>query len=351
MFKKLHSIRYTFVGSHIKAVLFSTIFTLTLLLFIFVAGEPTWLTSTAIFVSLSSAFVIGIVVSVYISFQVSGHMKGRIEALSVYISTISNGKYGAKLLLNDEHDEISRLSDDLNSLAKKMQSQVKSLQRLADEKSDFADAAHKAATMEERQRLARDLHDAVSQQLFALSMMSQATLKVFDRDPKRAKEQLEEITQMSLQAQTEMRALLLHLRPVHLSGESLTNGILALIEELKQKCQIDFKIEMEEVDGVSKATEDHLFRMIQESLSNILRHADATEVKLYIRNKPSELFLHISDNGNGFDLSEDKKTSYGLKTMQERCEEIGGTFAIRSKKGEGTHIDIRIPITGGENDG
>ena len=272
-------------------------------------------------------------------------MKDRLDYLSVLIAQLARGNFTSRVYDNDD-DEIARIGTELNELGEKMQRQVKSLKRMADEKSEYAKSAHVAATIEERQRLARDLHDAVSQQLFALTMMSQATIRMFDKNPDQARVQMEEISSTALQAQTEMRALLLHLRPVHLSGEPLVSGIHNLIDELKQKCQIDFQITMEEIEELSETTEEHLFRIIQESLSNTLRHANATQVTVELTKRNQELFLHIADNGDGFDLESDqqKKTSYGLKTMKERCEEIGGTFTVRSKQGEGTHLDIRIPL-------
>src|SRR5690606_19646670 len=112
--------------------------------------------------------------------------------------------------------------------------------------------------------------------------------------------------------QTEMRALLLHLRPVHLSGESLHKGIEQLVQELQLRSSIEFQIGVEEALNLSETIEEHVFRIIQEAFSNILRHADATVVQLTIRKRRDELFVHIRDNGKGFDLTKDqeKKTSY-----------------------------------------
>ncbi|MEK3989140.1 ATP-binding protein [Robertmurraya sp. FSL R5-0851] len=89
-----------------------------------------------------------------------------------------------------------------------------------------------------------------------------------------------------------------------------------------------------------------MFRIIQEALSNILKHAEATKITITLTEKESYIYLFISDNGKGFDPEVVRMTSYGMKTMRERCEEIGGIFTIRSKKKEGTYIDIRIPVTG-----
>lgn len=287
--------------------------------------------------------------SFYTGFKSAGnHLKNTLDSLSILITQFSNGNYQSSVQFPEGAaggDELLRIGNELNELGGKLQNQVKSLQRMADEKADFAKSAHKAAVIEERQRIARDLHDAVSQQLFALTMMSEASIKQLEKNPILAKEQMKEVAAAALQAQTEMRALLLHLRPVHLSGDSLATGIHKLINELKQKSQIHFQLNISEELQLSNTIEEHVFRIIQESLSNILRHANASEVRLLISKKSKELFVHIQDNGKGFEVAKnnDRKTSYGLKTMRERSEELGGTFIIRSNPDEGTYIDIRIP--------
>ncbi|GAA0471300.1 sensor histidine kinase [Alkalibacillus silvisoli] len=344
MVKRLQGIRYQFMRAHMQVIYFSLLMITLVLFFTYSVIQPGWLTIESIFLALVTMAIIMTPVGLYVMFRKGGELKGRLHSFSLYISTLSEGKYGAKLVMRDSQDEFDTLGDELNDLGSKLRGQVKSLERLAEEKSEYAKQAHVAATVEERQRLARDLHDAVSQQLFALSMMSQATAKIIDEKPDQAKEHIEEISQMAIQAQNEMRALLLHLRPVHLSGESLQEGITRLIEELKQRCHVDFLVEVEPLLELSQSKEEHIFRMVQEALSNTLRHANASNIELRIQEK-DRIYIYISDDGDGFDIEQqmNAKASYGLNSMKERCEEVGGTFKIKSKQGEGTYIDIRIP--------
>lgn len=345
MGKRFASLRYIFIRSHLYSLFLTVILLLSILLSIHVLFDPEWLNVPSIFVFLGLYTVISFIISIYTGFKAAGDsLKTRIDALSVLITQFSNGNYQSTVRFFED-DELTRIGNELNDLGSKLQSQVKSLQRMADEKSEFAKSAHRAAVIEERQRIARDLHDAVSQQLFALTMMSEAAIKQFDKAPEVAKKQIVEVAAAALQAQTEMRALLLHLRPVHLSGDSLAEGVHKLIDELRQRSSLKFNVSIEKDLHLSDAIEDHAFRIIQESLSNILRHAQATEVALQISKKSEELFLHIRDDGKGFEMDKDqpRKTSYGLRTMRERSEELGGTFKIRSIKNEGTYIDIRIP--------
>ncbi|APC47448.1 sensor histidine kinase [Virgibacillus halodenitrificans] len=344
MINRFSSIRYSYIRSHLYGLFLTSITLLSLLLSIYVIFEPAWLTAPGIFLFISLYIVIGTILSLYAGFKSSGDMKERLEYLSVLITRFANGSYTSRVYFNEE-DELARIGNEMNELGEKLQNQVKALRQRADEKAEFAKSAHKAAVIEERQRLARDLHDAVSQQLFALTMMAEAAVKQMDRDSNLAKEQMVEVTKAALQSQAEMRALLLHLRPIHLSGDTLSTGIQKLVDELKQKSTIAFKLNIPSDLQLADTIEEHVFRIIQESLSNILRHANASEVEISLSKPTSELFVHIRDDGEGFDSTQDmeRKTSYGLKTMKERSEELGGTFTIRSNTGEGTYIDIRIP--------
>jgi two-component system, NarL family, sensor histidine kinase LiaS len=344
MLKKLNSIRYSYIKTNLRTLFLNAILLLGILLSIYVLLEPMWLSVQAIFTFFLLYLLLHFITSVVIGFQDSKEIKDRMDYMSLFITMVANGNYQAKIVDNS-NDEIARIGKDLNELTDKMHTQVKSLQRLADEKAELAEGAHRAAAIEERQRLARDLHDAVSQQLFALTMMSKAGMKLFDKDSEAAKDKFTEVSQIAQQAQTEMRALLLHLRPVHLSGDSLSSGVRKLVDELKQRTQLIFHIQIEETMELSKSVEEHLFRIIQEALSNTLRHAEASEVTVELLTRGMDVAVTIQDNGKGFDTTamQQRKTSFGLKSMQERCEELGGTFMLRASVGVGTQIGLRIP--------
>jgi len=216
--------------------------------------------------------------------------------------------------------------------------QRKSLQRLSNERAEANDKVIQERIIAERQRLARELHDSVSQQLFAASMLLSA-LTESDENAKSLK-QVEKIVQ---QAQLEMRALLLHLRPVALHNKTLAQGLEELIIELQQKVYFHIEYELEEM-SLTKAEEDHLFRIAQEALSNTLRHSKATEVELLLVARDDLAILRIQDNGLGFDIEADKSTSYGLQNIAERAVEIGCKYKIVSVPGEGTIVEVKVPL-------
>lgn len=201
-----------------------------------------------------------------------------------------------------------------------------------------------SAVIEERQRLARELHDAVSQQLFAISMTATAVGRTIEKDWERARRQVSLIEEMAAVAQSEMRALLLHLRPVHLDGKNLALALAALVEELKQKVPMAIELEVDDTIAMKPEAEDHLFRIAQEALSNTLRHSKADSMQIKLQRSGNEARMVLKDSGVGFDLEAKRQTSYGLLTMEERVNELGGSLHMFSKPGEGTMIDIRVPI-------
>ncbi len=223
-----------------------------------------------------------------------------------------------------------------------IETQRKSLQRMTHEKAEANDKIIQERIIAERQRLARELHDSVSQQLFAASMLLSAVTEQEDKLGT-AKPTLKQVEKIVQQAQLEMRALLLHLRPIALRNNTLAQGLTDLIQELQQKVYFNIDYRIEEIE-LSKAEEDHLFRIAQEALSNTLRHAKASEVELLLIARDNVGILRIQDNGEGFNIEEDKATSYGLRNIAERAVEIGCSYKIVSVPGEGTIVEVKVPL-------
>ncbi|MDF2924106.1 MAG: sensor histidine kinase [Paenibacillaceae bacterium] len=285
------------------------------------------------------ALVMGAIYGYWSSTRISA----RLEQLKDVMMMLEKGNLSRTVPPLGE-DEVGRLGQQLNRISKKWEEQVTSLQRLSNNNAQLAEKARYSAVVEERQRLARDLHDAVSQQLFAISMTATAVGRTLDKDFEKATRQIHLIEEMSSVAQSEMRALLLHLRPVHLEGKRLSQGLRELLIELQAKVPIEISYEMDEDIQLPKGIEDQLFRIVQEALSNTLRHSKATKMEIKL-NRPTELIrLSIRDNGVGFSLDDQKHASYGLVTMRERVNEIGGSLNLITAPGKGTRIEIRVPL-------
>ena len=146
------------------------------------------------------------------------------------------------------------------------------------------------------------------------------------------------------QAQSEMRALLLHLRPISLESKSLKSGIEGLLVELQTKVQMKIHWDIEDVK-LPEGVEDHLFRIAQELLSNTLRHSHATTLEVYLRQLDSTVLFKIEDNGVGFNSEEILPGSYGINNMKERVQGLGGQVRIVSFPNQGKTIEIKIPLS------
>ena len=196
----------------------------------------------------------------------------------------------------------------------------------------------------ERKRIARDLHDTVSQELFAahmiLSGVSQQALKL---DREKMQTQLQSVAAILETAQKDLRVLLLHLRPVELEEKSLIEGIQILLKELEDKS--DLKVSLKQnVSKLPKKIEEHIFRILQELISNTLRHAQASCLDVYLYQTDVEVQLKVVDNGIGFQLGSLDDLSYGLRNIKERVEDMAGTVQLLTAPKQGLAVDIRIPL-------
>lgn len=196
----------------------------------------------------------------------------------------------------------------------------------------------------ERKRIARDLHDTVSQELFAahmiLSGVSQQALKL---DREKMQTQLQSVAAILETAQKDLRVLLLHLRPVELEQKSLVEGIQILLKELEDKSDLQVSLK-QNVSKLPKKIEEHIFRILQELISNTLRHAQASCLDVYLYQTDVELQLKVVDNGIGFQLGSLDDLSYGLRNIKERVEDMAGTVQLLTAPKQGLAVDIRIPL-------
>ncbi|WP_110928806.1 sensor histidine kinase [Bacillus massiliglaciei] len=234
------------------------------------------------------------------------------------------------------------MSERIFRIHRQVSEQVKLSQKLASEKAAGQEQKIQEIISQERNRLARDLHDSVSQQLFAASMLMSALTESKKADHREIK-QLKRVEEVIHQTQLEMRALLLHLRPFALKGKSLKEGIEELLEELSQKVMMDISWKLETIP-LDKGLEDHLFRILQESISNTLRHAKADSLEVLLIARDGMVIMRMIDDGIGFQVEGSKAGSYGLQNMYERAVELGGTMKVISVPDQGTRLEVKIPL-------
>ena len=285
-------------------------------------------------------FCISLVLSTIVGIIISLFWKQRLQYIERQLHYIVNGQ---TLTMDENYKELDKVDTQIEEVDKKIKQQVEKAQHAATERAKEREKSLQEVVAQERNRLARDLHDSVSQQLFAASMMMSAMNESTEREENSINHQIKMVEKMIHQSQLEMRALLLHLRPAALKGKALQEGITDLLTEFTNRIpiQVDWKIES---FSIEKGVEDQLFRIVQEAISNTLRHAEAKSIHVMLIKRDYWIILRIVDDGKGFDLNKTMTSSYGLKNMKERAYELGGSFKVISLPDQGTRVEVKIPI-------
>ena len=286
------------------------------------------------FLSLIAVTVIIVTITAAIAGLVFGYLTARgitrrLQGLAVAADEWGRGNFSAHA--NDaSEDELGQVARQLNRMAEQLQNLLSARQKLA--------------TLEERNRLARDLHDSVKQQIFAVSMQIGATKVLLKRDASAAEARLNETEKLVHQAQQELTSLIRELRPVALEGKGLVAALRELASDWTQQTNIVANLRVEGVEGTQGTpalpltVEEALFRVAQEALSNVVRHSNATLVQMALTISGETVMLTVADNGQGFDTTRQGRLGVGLLSMQERMKALGGDVQVESAPGKGTRI-------------
>jgi signal transduction histidine kinase len=202
--------------------------------------------------------------------------------------------------------------------------------------------------MEERQRLARELHDAVTQTLFSASLISEAVPDLWETDPEEGRALLSELSQLSRGALAEMRTLLLELRPAALIEANLRDLLRQLGEAVAGRAGVPVNVTVDDICALPEDVHVAFYRIAQEALNNVVKHAQASQVMVQLGcldgedQAPDQLAIElaIDDNGRGFDLARVPAERLGLGIIRERAQAIGADLRIDSSPGEGTRITV-----------
>jgi signal transduction histidine kinase len=201
----------------------------------------------------------------------------------------------------------------------------------------------RTATLQERQRLARELHDAVSQSLYSLTLYARSGRDAFEAgDRDKLVDSLERLEENALMALKEMRLLLYQLRSLALGEGGLEKAIEARFNLVERRSGIQASLDVGDGIQLTENIEQELFRLITEALNNALKHARANQVAVTLQLESEHIILEVCDNGQGFD-QEQVQAGMGLLNMRERALALGGCFEVHSQMGNGTRIRIEIP--------
>jgi signal transduction histidine kinase len=208
--------------------------------------------------------------------------------------------------------------------------------------------AEALAIVQERDRLARNLHDSVTQTIFSMTLTAEAARILFDRDPPRAEGQLDRLQMLAKSALEEMRSVVFDMRPTAIAEQGLIPALRHHIIALDRQHGLTVALHITGEPRLSDRQAQRLFRVVQEALNNVVKHAQTDRASVGLSFEDDSTLLLIEDHGKGFAsgaIRTDRK-SIGLTTMRERVEMMGGTLTIDSRPGEGTRITVEVPVPG-----
>ena len=207
------------------------------------------------------------------------------------------------------------------------------------------------ATLQERQRLARDLHDAVTQSVYSLTLMTEAARRRAALGEQAAAfDYVDRLSELARQALKEMRLLVYELRPAALTDEPLVTALQSRLDAVEQRAGVQARLRVDAQPHLPAAIETQLFHIVEEALNNTLKHAAATAVEVIIGGDERRVLLEIRDNGVGFQPEVTALPGgLGLVSMRERVDNLGGTFEVQTYPGKGTTVRVSLELRNGEN--
>jgi NarL family two-component system sensor histidine kinase LiaS len=276
------------------------------------------------FVFLLLATAIGTLTGVLISFNLRRRLAGITRAADAW----SRGELAARVR-DASRDELGQLARELNGMAEQIRTLLATRQELA--------------VVEERNRLARELHDSVKQHVFANALLVRAARKSLAHDPERARAHLAEAEELAGRTQQELIALIHALRPAAIADKGLVAVLPEYVDGWSRRMGVAVDLRVQGERPAPLECEEALFRVAQEALANVARHSDARKVEVRLVWDGEGVQLTIRDDGAGFDPVRVDGKGVGLASMRERVEALGGTLAIASAPG-GTSIAACVPL-------
>ena len=282
---------------------------------------------TFFFVSMFILFAVALPVGAIFGWLASRGLRKRLSNLSAASQAWSKGDFNVAPR-DVSGDEIGELTRNLNGMAEQLQTLIHTRDELT--------------RVEERNRLARDLHDTVKQQTYASRMQLTAAKNLLKAKDKKVLEHIESALQLNRETQQELKLIIDELRPAALEGRGLAQAMTEYALRWQEHTGIHVTTSISGDRPLPLDVEQVLYRVLQESLSNVARHSEADSVTLNLNLTPEQATLSITDNGRGFEPASVSSSSYGLTGMKGRLGEVGGTLTIESTLAVGTNIIAKV---------
>jgi signal transduction histidine kinase len=240
----------------------------------------------------------------------------------------------------------SLLSLQAEASRQKSEALLSELQEAHQQLQAYAGQAEELAIANERNRLARELHDSIAQTLYGLSLQSEvASRRLAAGRLEQVAQYLQDFRHQTQQTLRETRLMIYELRPPILEQVGLATALQSRIDAVERRGGLLVEANLEEMEGLSAELEVGLYRLAQEALNNALKHAEANNINLELANREGNIFLQIADDGRGFDTAiASQQGGYGLNGMRERANQLGGSLNISSVPGEGTTVTVEVPL-------
>jgi PAS domain S-box-containing protein len=247
--------------------------------------------------------------------------------------------------------EISMVATVINGEFAGAHGSVRDLRERERLEQDLRRQAAAIAANEERANLARELHDSVTQALFSMGLTMRALELLLDRDPDAVRDKLHELQDLQKDALAEMRTLIFELRPQGLETDGLAQALRNHAAAVQGRTGLGVAVEVETDERLPLDMEEAFYRIAQEALHNVVKHANASQARITLRRVGRELRLAVEDDGVGFDPDVVPRGHLGLIGMQQRAERIGGELEIGSRAGRGTRVRLTLALRGGRTTG
>ena len=264
------------------------------------------------------------------------HLSLRYQAQLAIPIMVKEEIYGALVLFYATARQFS--SEDVNVAIT-----VSDQTALAIENARLRTKVERAAVTAERNRIARDLHDSVTQTLFSASLIAEVMPRLWERNRDEGNRRLAELRELTRGALAEMRTLLLELRPTTLIEVELDDLLRLLTEAITGRARVPITLEIEGNSDIPPDVKIAIYHIAQEALNNVAKHARAHHAAVVLRRHAETIDLKISDDGSGFIFDTVRPENLGLNIMRERAETIGATLQIHSQPGQGTTVTLRWP--------
>jgi NarL family two-component system sensor histidine kinase LiaS len=289
---------------------------------------------------------VGVLLGFILGFVLARPLKRDLRHLTLYAAMLARGQWDVRLP-EEGTGELRYLMRQLTAMADSLEGQVEALRRLAEDRAGLSQRAERLAVLEERQRIARELHDTVSQELFALAMTLGSVRQSLPEEFRALQDRIAQAEEGARRAQATMRGLIRALRPVELGNQGLAPALRALLGEVQDRHGVATEFQGESVPPLPPAVEDSLFRVAQEAIANSVRHGSPRRIQVTIGRLPDRVTLEVADDGMGFD-SATAEAHVGLNSMRERTEEVGGQLRILSQPGHGAQVSLWVPLKDAE---